>query len=279
VGLFLIFMGIAGTVLALPAWQNVMSLIPGTYLRSPARLAYLTELAIAIGLAVFVERARNGTLCHGALHRAMRVIVPVLLAAHVAELWWFDRSFVARVPRPPQPTAAQVDELVRVVGDGRAGIDVEADVPVNREVDDLGFFDSIMLARPYTTFLELGGVPQGANWQDVSAAQLDRRALSAAGSPAARHPRAASEPRAGRAVRRLPRLHGSGRRQAGGVFPNGKGAVSRVIGAPRRAGQPFRERVVGPAATGRGAVVANPRAGQRLGPASRAVRPTRSGPH
>ena len=181
VGLFLIFMGIAGTVLALPAWQNVMSLIPGTYLRSPARLAYLTELAVAIGLAVFVERARNGTLCHGALHRAMRVIVPVLLAAHVAELWWFDRSFVARVPRPPQPTAAQVDELVRVVGDGRAGIDVEADVPVNREVDDLGFFDSIMLARPYTTFLELGGVPQGANWQDVSAAQLDRRALSAAG--------------------------------------------------------------------------------------------------
>src|SRR6476659_8854188 len=111
----------------------------------------------------------------------MRAIVPVLLAAHVTELWWFDRSFVARVPRPPQPTAAQVAELVRVVGDGRVGIDVEADVPVNRELDDLGFFDSIMLARPYTTFLELGGVPQGANWQDVSAAQLDRRALSAAG--------------------------------------------------------------------------------------------------
>jgi len=74
-----------------------------------------------------------------------------------------------------------VDELVRSVGDGRVGIDVEADVPLNRELDDLGFFDSIMLARPYMTFLELGGAPRGANWQEVSAMQLGGRAASAAG--------------------------------------------------------------------------------------------------
>jgi hypothetical protein len=57
IGLFIAVLGIAGIVLSLPLIHQATALIPGTIFRSPARVIYLTEFALAVALGAGIHWA------------------------------------------------------------------------------------------------------------------------------------------------------------------------------------------------------------------------------
>lgn len=177
VGLFIAILGIVGFIFALPLMDPIRHTMSGVFLRSPARLIYLTEFALAFALGAGVD-----ALLRLPRHRAIiGSIVMAGLIMHAIDLGGFDRQFIKTGRTHPSPTPEQWADFVKRVGDGRAGIDIQIVMPENRTIDDVGFFDSIMLARPYRFIMEQTGAPPDLNTQKVSAFELSARALAAAG--------------------------------------------------------------------------------------------------
>ncbi|CAN5577806.1 hypothetical protein BH09PLA1_BH09PLA1_14300 [soil metagenome] len=174
---FMLLIGVAAFILALPFWRSLRDALPGVFFRSPARVIYLTEFALAIGLAAGVDamvRVSRG-------RRLVLALIGAGVAAHVLDLSKFDRNFLlARAEHPPVPPG-QWEELAKSVGGGRVGFDRAIAIRENRSIDDVGFFDSIMLARTYRFIVELSGAKADANVQSVSGAELGVRALQGAG--------------------------------------------------------------------------------------------------
>jgi hypothetical protein len=176
-GAFVVLSGLIGIVLSLPFVDYFTSLLPGTIFRSPARIIYISEFALAVALGVGVHAA----LAAGE-SRTTRMVVLLLLTVHGMDLGGHDRRFILRGPVNLPPAEMNiVAEALKEVGAGRVGMDYAIALPVNRMVDDVGFFDSIMLARPYQLVLSLANAPQKANIQTFNGAELDARALAALG--------------------------------------------------------------------------------------------------
>jgi hypothetical protein len=57
-------------------------------------------------------------------------------------------------------------------------IDYNVYVPENRRIDDVGFFDSLMLLRPYRALLAMAGAPDRVNLQVFDGSALPERALA-----------------------------------------------------------------------------------------------------
>ena len=155
--------------------QQAAAFIPGTIFRSPARLIYFTEFALAIALGAGIHRLLATQT------RVARVVVPVLLSLHLVDLGGHARRFIQC---GSLPSAADSEPLVKIfnsVGDGRVAIDYELPLPVSRTVDDIGFFDSILLARPYRMILSLAGVPPELNIQTFNGSEMPLRSLAALG--------------------------------------------------------------------------------------------------
>jgi len=76
-----------------------------------------------------------------------------------------------------------VEEIFeREVRDGRVAVDRSLGLPLGDRFDDVGVFDSILLARPYRMLLALSGAPPGINVQTLSGGrQLSTEALVASG--------------------------------------------------------------------------------------------------
>jgi hypothetical protein len=66
-------------------------------------------------------------------------------------------------------------------GNARVAIDWYISLPSNRELDDIGFFDSIVLAKSYTALLELAHQPPNRNYEILPGSVMDARALAACG--------------------------------------------------------------------------------------------------
>jgi len=110
------------------------------------------------------------------------VIVPLLLLVHAVDLGIHDRRFILRGSISMRANEAEIiTRMLRKVGDGRVAIDYALSLPMDRTVDDLGFFDSIMLARPYRMILSLSGAPRDLNIQTLNGSEIPSRALAAAG--------------------------------------------------------------------------------------------------
>lgn len=173
---FLALMGVLGILLSLPWWQQVTQVLPGTYLRSPARSVYVTELALAIVLG----RAADLALRQPPVV-AWRVGVAVALIAHALDVGaHVRRHLVAFLPGDPID-AARLATIAADTGDGRVAFDNELMTAANRRLDDVGFFDSVMLARSYRLVLDLGLASPGANVQEFFGSSLPPRALRALG--------------------------------------------------------------------------------------------------
>jgi hypothetical protein len=178
--------GVCGIALALPFWQQLLDQIPGTFLRSPARLLYFTSFALAMAL---------GAAVHVALTRAPAGwVVPAIVAglfAHAVDLTIHARAFV--MPAQPATHFDPEDErrLREIIGDGRAGFDWEMIASINRTIDDVGFYDAISLAHTYRRLMALSGQPPGTNVEDFDARRLPPPALRELGVRlvATRHPR------------------------------------------------------------------------------------------
>lgn len=177
--LFITVLGLVGIALALPFLQEPLSRLPGVFLRSPARLLYWTTSALSMGVGAALDhlvrwlstskRARLGAAAVGAF-----------VALHLVDLGWHDRYFV-RIVYYPTRISEQDERIAQMVGDGRIAMDSALWHPLNRRLDDVGYFDSIALARPYTALIDLGGLPPGTNTQVIDGVALRQRALLASG--------------------------------------------------------------------------------------------------
>jgi hypothetical protein len=175
--LFVALLGIAGVVLSLPIVHQATSLIPGTILRSPARIIYLTEFALAIALGTgFHWFTSSMWPCF------YRMAALLLLLIHVVDLGLHDRRFILRGSLTvPATAAAAITNRLNEVSEGRVAIDYSLNLPMDRTVDDVGFFDSIMLARPYRLVLDLSSAPPDLNIQNFNGSEMEPRGLAAVG--------------------------------------------------------------------------------------------------
>jgi hypothetical protein len=168
---FVAALGIVGMLLALPPLHDALSRVPGTFLRSPARLVYFTLFALAMGFGAAIDWLV--TLRPGSVVTASAVAL--VLVAQAIDLGRHDRSYIRTCQFwIGSPAEANLPELV---GDGRAAIDFKITVPLNRELDDIGSFDSILLAKPYQALLDLGNLPPTKNSEYLDGSDLTVRAL------------------------------------------------------------------------------------------------------
>jgi hypothetical protein len=178
-GAFFLAVGVGGLVLALPAARELTAFVPGTFLRSPARLLYLSTFALALAAGAGVERGLGGR--GGAVGWGRGIVVLLLVALHAVDLGGHARAFVRTRPRaaPAMPAGERV--LVERLESGRVAIDFNLSLGLNRRFDDVGFFDSIILARPYAAVLALAGAPPTTNVQAFSGSALPAPVLAGLG--------------------------------------------------------------------------------------------------
>ena len=174
---FVLLIGGLALVFSLPFWQAVMAHIPGTFLRSPVRQLYLTTFALALGLGAAID-------CLMRMRRLRPLAlsgIAFALVTHGFDLGIHDRAFIvsAAVPEALDPAAGPA--IARFVGTGRIAMDCTLISEWNRRFDDVGFFDSIMLARSYGGILSLNGMPPRLNIQRMDGSRLNPRTLAALG--------------------------------------------------------------------------------------------------
>ena len=172
--LFLAIVGAAAFLGALPLFEFLRHLGPGVILRSPARLFYITtfSLAVALGAGVDALLSLRAKLVYAA--------VAVILALHVIDLGRFSWPWIIPIPRA-DVMGTQDENLGKTVKDGRLATDF-AIWSSRRRFDDIGTFDSLILAKPYRALLDLSQAPPGANLQIVNGAALPLPALRAGGA-------------------------------------------------------------------------------------------------
>ena len=173
--LFLAAVGVGALLMALPFAQVLANSPRATFLRSPSRLLYLTTFALAAATGVLIDRVlRTGP--KGRRWSAVG-LAALLAAVHAVDLSFHDRHFVQIVPRAPL-ASEEIQRWRNTVADQRIAMDSGIRAPWNRQVDDVGFFDSIMLARPYRAVIALMGEPEQLNVQNVDGSVLSVPALS-----------------------------------------------------------------------------------------------------
>ena len=168
-------LGIGSLLLALPLAREFTALVPGTYLRSPARLVYLTSFALSLGAGAALEAWLRAERPRAAPLRALAAALVVAL--HVADLSAHDRHFI-RLRPPLFDFPAAESWIAREVGSGRVAIDYNLSLSFNRRFDDAGIFDSLLLARPYRALIALSGWRPDTNVQSFSASSLPAHALA-----------------------------------------------------------------------------------------------------
>jgi hypothetical protein len=168
---YLVAIGVAGMLLALPPMHDAMAHLPVTLLRSPARLVYFPIFSLSLGLAAAVD----WVWANCGRRKWVAIGLAAILAAHAADLSWHDRYFVRTYHLGDFGMIDQ--QIAEAVGDGRAGIDSFSTLAVNREVDDVGYFDSIALAKSYRAIFDLAHLPPRMNLEYIDGSNLDIRAL------------------------------------------------------------------------------------------------------
>ena len=177
-GKFLAYLGTAAFLCSLPLASPLLHLLPGTLLRSPARLLYLSTFCVAVALGTAVDWFRAAW--SGASVVRTGIVVAVLLL-HFADLWGFAHRFIQTRPRNEDTPEFQAI-LDRELGDYRIAQQREYGLASNEDrFDDTGGFDSIFLARFYRGLLALTGAPLNVNQQWIDASTLPVKALEATG--------------------------------------------------------------------------------------------------
>lgn len=174
---FLAVLGTLALIGALPIATPILHLLPGTLLRSPARLLYLSTLCAAAALGAAVDAARKLPWSRRVLHGGLALI----LSLHFADLWRFADRFIETYPRDEGLAAFQAT-LDHEIGDGRIADERDGNTPLYGErYDDAGGFDSVFLARFNRAYMAFAGEPRDTNEQVFYASLLPRRALEAMG--------------------------------------------------------------------------------------------------
>jgi hypothetical protein len=187
--IILAVLAVASLLAALPVFAPLRDAVPGTLLRSPARLLYLVTFSLAMALGAGVDtvlqwaRIKKAPIFCAAL--------AVCLGLHGFDLARFARLFLVPVARNELETPALDRLIAREKQPGRIAVSRAIALEVNSRYDDAGGFDSIFLADPYRAFVQLSGSPPGLNEEVMDASMWPLPALRAASvqfvvTPAAR---------------------------------------------------------------------------------------------
>jgi hypothetical protein len=172
---FLAFLGSMAFVGSLPLAGPLLHMLPGTLLRSPARLLYLTTFCVAMAV---------GAAFDGMQRRWPRSAPAwiLLMTLHFVDLWGFAHVFVEARP-VAQAAVPEFQEIIdREIGAGRVAEERDALLfSYADRYDDAGGFDSILLARFNRGILALAGFAPDTNMQEIDASQFPVKALEATG--------------------------------------------------------------------------------------------------
>jgi hypothetical protein len=175
---FLAALGLGALVFSLPLMQPAFALLPGTLLRSPARLLYLSTFAASAALGAAVDAVLSAVRPRSLFRWG---IVGACLALHTFDLGGFSRHFVLAVPRLVASAPELHSFLARELGDARLALDAGHKLPLAGRYQNVGGFDSILLASYYRAMLPLMDAPDALNVQFIDASRLPLRALQATG--------------------------------------------------------------------------------------------------
>jgi len=176
---FLVCLGVGAFLCSLPLAGPLLHLLPGTMLRSPARMLYMSTFCAAVALGTGVDALRAVHWLRGAW--VGYPVLAVLLAAHFADLRRFDHWFIETYPRENEAPEFQ-STLNREPGSRRIAEEREDTVFTDGDwYDDAGGFDSIFLARFNRGYLALAGLPADTNEQVFDASVLPIKALEGLG--------------------------------------------------------------------------------------------------
>lgn len=175
---FVAALGLGGLIAALPVIEPLRRMVPGTLFRSPARLLYFSTFAASVALGFGV----NALLRIPAMKsRAKQLAVACCLVFHFIDLGGTSRLFVLTFPLGPSVSPPFETILSREVGDGRVAIAGEFRRQYGDRYDDVGIFDSLLLANPYRAILSMAGAPRDLNIQRLDGSELPAAALRGAG--------------------------------------------------------------------------------------------------
>ena len=177
---YLIFMGVSSFVCALPLADALLHALPGTFLRSPARLLYISTFCAAIAMGAGIETIRRMLAPHSA--KLQLAAVTAVLAVHGFDLARFDHWFIQTYARDTDAGAFQSTLDKDATRPFRIAEERDDEVfPYEDRFDDAGGFDSIFLARFNRAYVTLAGQPLDTNEQVFDASILSPQALSAFG--------------------------------------------------------------------------------------------------
>ena len=170
---FVALLGTVALLCSLPFLDPWRHIVPGMFLRSPARLLYLTTFSLAAALGAAVDAALHWKGGGKWIYAA----VPIGLLLHGADLGAWSHRFAIGVDTADIRDA---EEPLHAwdIGDRRMAYELTRWL-CRRQYDEIGTFDSVLLARPYRALLALGGFPPGYNNQMVDGARLALPALQA----------------------------------------------------------------------------------------------------
>jgi hypothetical protein len=135
---------------------------------------YLTTFSLALGMGAALDAYLRRSSNPG----RRLWFAGVIVALHVVDLSAHARPFI-RTRSPALSVMPSAESLISErLGEARVAIDYNLALDFNRRFDDVGFMDSIMLARPYRALLRLSGAPEDANLQALQGSALPARALS-----------------------------------------------------------------------------------------------------
>jgi hypothetical protein len=169
---------VAGLCLALPLGDFLHRLVPVALLRSPARLLYFATLPAAVALGVGIDLFLEARFL--ALN-ARRFIVAACLLLHAVDLGGFARTFVKTATwsdRTGPPSFA--NKILQEAHEERV-VANDFDVWCQRHYDDVGGFDSLILANTWRALLALAGANPKLNEEELDASRFPVSALRATG--------------------------------------------------------------------------------------------------
>jgi hypothetical protein len=176
---FLACLGAGAFLCSLPLAEPLFHMLPGTLLRSPARLLYVSTFCAAVALGFTADAIRKSRWPSGVAVR--NVLLLLGLSLHFADLWGFAHRFIQVTPRSEQDQQFRA-VLERNTGSGRVAKEwTDASLQSRDRYDDVGGFDSIFLARFSRGMFALAGGPADLQRELIDASEFPVKALEATG--------------------------------------------------------------------------------------------------
>lgn len=173
--------GAVALLTALPPLQSLLHQIPGTILRSPARQTYITIFCLSLGFGALTNLLLTWRPASSKWGLVLGALAVACIGVQLYDLREHDRWFV-RFGARERSDPALYRAVEEAVGEGRIAADRAAVPAINRKFDDVGFFDSAMLANPYRVEMSLSGQRPETNVQAWDGRRMNTRALSYLGA-------------------------------------------------------------------------------------------------